>query len=689
MICRNQSSFLLLVSFTAALFATGCDGATRESPGPPASLQTVSGNDQSGIVADPLSDPLLVKVIDANDAPVSGHAVNFVVTSGGGSVFGGNTTTDADGLAQELWTLGTSTADSQRVEARLVSTGTDEPLVAVFRATALASSPTTMTKAGGDEQSAEVGRRLADALVVKVVDEHGNGVPGAAVAWAVSTGSGSISPTSGETTATGEAEASWTPGTTTGRQTATASVAGVGTVTFTITAMAGPPATVTAEVGDGQSTTVGSRLADSLVVVVQDAFGNPARTTAVWEVTSGGGTTIPGPLDTDPGGRVRAAWRLGDELGEQTATASVGDLTASFSATAIPGPWVSALVGTGSAGFSCGAVNTGGVYCWGRIIRTSDIFAALTPQLRSGGLAFASISIGEGDVCGITPGGAGYCWDQFNSEPLPVADGLILSSISAGGRHHCAIATDGSAYCWGDNGDGELGNGTRVSSDTASPVSGGLSFTSVSASPNTGPAIFSETQGHSCGVTTTGEAYCWGHNTFGQLGNGTTTSSSVPVPVAGGLAFASISTGTWHTCGVTTDGRGFCWGTVAIGSGTTAESSSLNPALVDGGHTFTVISAGHVHSCGVTDQGTAYCWGRNGWGKLGDGSATDSPTPVLVLGEHPWSQISAGGYQSCGVTVSGAAYCWGRGGDFVPLDGGSLGDGTSDGSLVPVRVIDP
>jgi len=243
---------------------------------------------------------------------------------------------------------------------------------------------------------------------------------------------------------------------------------------------------------------------------------------------------------------------------------------------------------------------------------------------------------------------------------------LTFATVSAGETHTCGVTTGGVAYCWGnDGGIGKLGDGTLTSSTIPVPVAGGLSFAMVSAS-----AL------HTCGVTTDGAAYCWGDL---PLGDGTSTSSNVPVQVAGGLMFATVSAGSNHTCGVTTSGAAYCWGWNHYGQlGDETFSPRQGPVPVAGGLTFATVSAGTLGTCGVTTDGVGYCWGTGQLGKIGDGTWNRSrPTPTAVEGGLTFASISAGEYRNCGVTTEGAAYCWGD---------RPLGDGTLSSSNVPVPV---
>jgi alpha-tubulin suppressor-like RCC1 family protein len=344
----------------------------------------------------------------------------------------------------------------------------------------------------------------------------------------------------------------------------------------------------------------------------------------------------------------------------------------------------------GVARFSTLSLNTAGTgytltaSATGLTGATSNAFNVVAPV----SAIVALVSAGSDYTCGVTTGGAAYCWgyngfgqlgDGTGTDrltPVAVFGGLTFAAVSAGDYHTCGLTTSGAAYCWGRNDAGQLGNGTPNGSLTPVAVFGGLTFAAVSA------GVY-----HTCGVTTSGAAYCWGDNFFGALGNGTTTNSATPVAVSGGLTFAAISAGDYHTCGVTPSGAAYCWGDNpygALGNGTTSGPPqcvvtgtsypcSTTPVAVSGGLTFATVSAGSFYTCGVTPSGAAYCWGANGLGWLGNGTTTNSATPVAVSGGLTFAAVSARYYQACGVTTDGAAYCWGSN-----LYGG-LGNGTNVG----------
>jgi len=364
---------------------------------------------------------------------------------------------------------------------------------------------------------------------------------------------------------------------------------------------------------------------------------------------------------------------------------------------------------------TCGVAASGVAHCWGDNffgqlglgevgigagMRPSWTPAAVGPLPVTGGVTFAAVSGGRWHTCGLTSAGVAYCWGMATAGRLgqvgvPSADSCDIDqqettaralcvavpvvvpgvppfqTLSAGGVHTCALTATGHAYCWGADRYGEVGDGGGVSAHglPPTPVAGQHIFTSLNAGG-----------WHTCGVTLTGEAYCWGYNNRGQLGDGSAVNRDVPVAVAGGLRFASISAGASHTCGVTAVGSAYCWGDNYYGQLGDGSSAGTNiPVAVSGGP-FTTLSAGEFHTCGLSPSGVAYCWGGNWEGALGDGSGSGRSTPVTVAAGLTFSALTLGRAHTCGLTPAQGAYCWG----WNLL--GQLGDGSATDRAIPVRV---
>lgn len=378
-------------------------------------------------------------------------------------------------------------------------------------------------------------------------------------------------------------------------------------------------------------------------------------------------------------------------------------------------------VNRGSA-HACGLDAAGGARCWG--VNTHGQLGDGSYDDRSqatavqGAHAFSSLSAGGHHTCALDPSDQAWCWGGnprgelgdghpiASPVPVEVTGGHTFAAIVAGDGHHaCALKENGEAWCWGANRYGQLGTGDTLSRSEPARVSGGRSFVRLAAG-----------WGHTCAVTAAGAAWCWGRNRgqsdepTGQLGNGTAEHSSVPVAVAGGHLFSTVSAGAHNSCGLTLDGQAWCWGWQFVnqllpkmldGSQTFADLyasdwkacglSASGAAFCWSGHwptparvqpgLFSVYAPSEFHSCGVTG-GQAVCWGYNWFGQLGDGTTTNSTVqPVVVKGGHDFvSLVSTGGNQSCGLTSSGEIWCWGQN------NSGSLGNGTFLNSGEPVRV---
>ena len=306
-------------------------------------------------------------------------------------------------------------------------------------------------------------------------------------------------------------------------------------------------------------------------------------------------------------------------------------------------------------------------------------------------LHVTQISAGSNHTCAVTTSGGAKCWglgsqgqlgnNSTTSSSVPVdVVGLTsgVASITGGGAHTCAVTTSGGAKCWGSNSSGQLGNNSTTSSSVPVDVVGLTS----------GVASITGGSYHTCAVTTSGRAKCWGSNGYGQLGNNSITNSKVPVDVVGLTSgVASLTGGTTHTCAVTTSGGAKCWGRDDNGQlGNNSTTSSGIPVDVVGLTSGVMsITGGLFHTCAVTTSGGAKCWGSNNYGQLGNNSITNSSVPVDVVGlTSGVVSLQAGGTvggATCAVTTAGGAKCWGY--NYY----GQLGNNSTTDSSVPVDVV--
>jgi alpha-tubulin suppressor-like RCC1 family protein len=344
---------------------------------------------------------------------------------------------------------------------------------------------------------------------------------------------------------------------------------------------------------------------------------------------------------------------------------------------------------------ACALTGDGGLKCWGANYSgqlgdgtTTD---SLTPVDVSGlDSGITAVAAGEGHACAVTEGGVVKCWGRNEAGqlgdgtttqsrvPVDVAglESGVTAIVAGNGGHTCALLSGGGVKCWGNNGGGQLGDGTTTQSSVPVDVAGLASGVSAIVA---GPF-------QTCALTLQGGVKCWGYGGDGQLGDGTTTQSSVPVDVAGlaGGAMA-IAAGEGRACALMIGGGVKCWGHNPFGvPGDGAAIDSPVPVDLPGLTSDTVaLAIGQAHTCTLTMGGRVTCWGSNTWGQLGDGTTTDSPTPVDVSGlASGVTAIAANGSSSytCAVTSAGGVRCWGSN------KGGQLGNGTTANSSVPVDV---
>ena len=278
--------------------------------------------------------------------------------------------------------------------------------------------------------------------------------------------------------------------------------------------------------------------------------------------------------------------------------------------------------------------------------------------------------------------------------------------LDAGGYHTCAVLASGGARCWGRNVTGELGDGTQTSSST--PVSVLISGRRLTAIAAGGGFSGGNTEGHTCALLADATVQCWGNNASGQLGDGTNTNSSVPVQtkLSETIFFrgrpagffrrraVAISAGRSHSCAILDTGRAVCWGDNSsgqLGNGTTTNASTPVGVRLPTEARAIAISAGQNRTCAVLDTGSVLCWGANGFGELGDGSTIERHSPAAVLLPFPHRAtaiVSKGNDATCAILDDRSVVCWGYNGYFAfPL---GIRDAAFEGiHPVPVQVTSP
>jgi alpha-tubulin suppressor-like RCC1 family protein len=379
------------------------------------------------------------------------------------------------------------------------------------------------------------------------------------------------------------------------------------------------------------------------------------------------------------------------------------------------------------------------LFCWGdndsgELGNGATSAAVTSPSPVGGGLTWASVTVGQDDVCGITTGGELYCWGDNTAGQLGVGDttartapaqvgtattwrsvrasstsvcgvqiddtlwcwgnawagqladggpgwpnltvptqvGAGYAAVSAGQDRYCALRTDATLWCWGDGQSGGLGNGGTASSNVpVQEATGGTTWASVTSLAHT-----------SCATTTGHALYCWGQNGLGEIGDGTTTDRYGPVPSGSGTDWTGLSGGSFHVCGIRlADASLWCQGDTAhdkLGHWLAVQIGAPTP-LVTGSTAVTDWTTGDVGAeggCGLRGDATLWCWGIDSAGEVGVGDSAQHPFPVQVGADSDWTAISVGSWTVCGLRGT-AMYCWGQGVNY------QTGVGTQTSPNVP------
>jgi alpha-tubulin suppressor-like RCC1 family protein len=625
-----------------------------------AGLAAVGPTTRTGTAEDPVADSLAVRAVDKRGNAIAGVQVQWAVVEGGGTLNPAVSATDAGGIARSSWTLGPAVGSQ------------------VAQATAAAGAPVSFTATAGALPAVrvEISPRalsfsslgVSAPITVNAYNRNGAPVPGVPV-MIIAENANVVDVTS-------------LPSVVSKAEGTTRVIAAIGNLRDTIpVTVRQVVASLSVEPPGGFDVTVGGEA--RFVIRPLDANGHFVATPGLAFSSS-----APSVATVDATGLVRG---VGPGAAEITITAGTISVKRPFR---VHQPGLKALAVGAGTDHACVSDDQGRTLCWGRF-HESD--ARRTP-VAVGGPRLEKIAGGNQFSCGLTGSGAAYCWGlngagqlgngskTASSTPVAVSGGRQFTELALGGYFACGLTGDGRAFCWGAGGDGTLGNGQWENASTPQPVSGGHSFTSIAAGDH-----------HACGLVADGSAYCWGLNMSGEVGVApdrcvTPTQDIIgrschnaPVAVSGQVRFRTLALGYDTSCGLAADGAAYCWGNNSygqIGIGTKG-GERTTPTAVAGGHTFRSITSGLYTVCGTTTGGQAVCWGNNGSGQFGNGTrdepGTTSATPVIVQRGRQFGQLSIGRNHACGIASDGFVYCWGE---------GSLGH-LNDQSLYPQLVIDP
>lgn len=709
---------------TSASFSVGAGSA--------AAILVVAGNAQTATVGTAVPTAPQVKLVDASQNPIAGGLVTFTPAGGSGTAAPSTAiSTDAAGLATlTSWTLGTVSGAQS-----LVVSSPGVPNV-TMTATATAGAAAKLGLTTQPSGAAQSGIAFPQQPVIQIQDASGNAVAssGVVVSAAIATGGGTLGGTAAVTTNAA--------GVATFTNLSISGVVGARTLTFaatsltaatsnTITVGPGAPSTL-AFVQQPSGSTGGVAIAPAITVSVRDASGNTVTTStnvvtmAIAAGTGTAGATLSGTVAQTPATGVATFANLSiDKAGlayRLTATSPGLTLATSNPLDIAVGPVASVSIAKGNNQIISVSTNStyqplvaaakdagGNPVAGASMLFTpsagATVSGASTLTTDAAGQAGVNLSLSGGGGSFTVSAAVGAASTTFNIQNVALSDGVS----------ECKRATTGAVYCAGINTNGTLGNGGFAGpSATMALVTGGHVFTSFTPSASE----------HQCGLVGT-QAFCWGRNTFGEVGDNSTTDRPQPVAVAGGLAFQSIAVSSGTTCGLTTSSQLYCWGWAAGGLMADGDAGTIRtvPTLINtGGHVFTQVAAnmdfacgvdagaalycwgatpsgtfltatavtspaplvsltaGEHYMCGLSATGAAYCWGLNFFGELGTGSGSSTAGPTAVAGGLSFAQIRALGSHTCGVTTANVGYCWGWNGV------GQLGDSTNTNQTAPTAV---
>ncbi|TDR45926.1 alpha-tubulin suppressor-like RCC1 family protein [Tahibacter aquaticus] len=350
----------------------------------------------------------------------------------------------------------------------------------------------------------------------------------------------------------------------------------------------------------------------------------------------------------------------------------------------LPAPAVKLSLRTNNA---CAVTVIGSASCWGNnesgqigdglaLPHATFVYQAGPRDVADLSSGVRDIATGDLHACALKTNGTVWCWgsniygqlgDQTaiaRRTPVQVIGIVNAVQIAAGIGFSCARTAVGGVWCWGFNTNGQLGNGTNTHSLQAVPAIG------------LGQDIVDLSLGNAfaCAVRNDGKVLCWGSNTRGQLGDGTATARNVPTLVNDNFGiYAGIATGGEFSCGLTSAGQAKCWGYNDVGQ--LGDGSLMQRSTPAGVATLSSgvarLAAGQYHACALLSSGQLKCWGYNANYQLGDGTLVNRTQPVPAANvSGSIHSLALSGQSSCVVLADESSRCWGLN------SAGQLGNGS-------------